>query len=422
MTITRRELIRGGIAAAALSTIPSALRVARADGHGQVRHLILVLNYGGWDTTYALDPKPGLPMIDAPEGEIRTFADIPIWTHASRPSVTSFFERWADRTAIVNGVQVRSFVHSDCIKRVLTGGPSETAPDLGAIAAFELGRDLPVPYLSLGSQARSGALAAITGRVGTTNQLSALIDPEAAYPVPGAGFVPAPGLSPSANEESTVRAFLEASAARLRATRGQRGYNARRIDDFVRSLERADLLRRFAAEGGGLGARDYTLALNVQVPLAVRALRDGLSHTVLMEMPNWDTHTDNARQSPMHEALFGSIGALCAELEANALLDDTLVMVLSEMGRTPKLNADGGKDHWPVTSVMLVGGGVRGGRTYGGTTDELGALSLDMASGAVDPAGTQLQASNLVAGILAATGVDPEPYLPGVEVFHAFRA
>jgi uncharacterized protein (DUF1501 family) len=85
------------------------------------------------------------------------------------------------------------------------------------------------------------------------------------------------------------------------------------------------------------------------------------------------------------------------------------------MGRTPKLNAGGGKDHWPVTSAMLLGAGVRGGRVIGATDDSLGALSLDLASGAADPKGRQLQTGNLVAGVLEHVGVDPTTHFPEVE-------
>jgi uncharacterized protein (DUF1501 family) len=97
-----------------------------------------------------------------------------------------------------------------------------------------------------------------------------------------------------------------------------------------------------------------------------------------------------------------------------------LVVVLSEMGRTPKLNNESGKDHWPVTSALLLGAGVRGGRVIGATGDQLEARSIDLQSGALADAGKQLQASNIVAGVLESVGVSPESYLPGVEPLRAF--
>jgi len=410
MAITRRQVIVGGLAAGAVASLPLVGRRARARTPCK---LVMVLNYGGWDTTYSIDPKPGLPLIDVAEGTERRFGNIPIWSHPSRPNVDRFFERWAPRTTMVHGVQVRSFVHTDCIKRVLTGSPSETAPDLGAMAAFELAPDLPVPYLALGSQARSGPLASITGRAGTSNQLVALVDPEAAYAQPG-GLIPDQGLIPTGQEQDLVAAFIAAGTARLRATRGQRGYNKRRIDDFAQSIERADRLARFVRDGASLGARDYTPQLEVQIPLAVQALRDGLSQAALLQSSySWDTHSGNNQQSMFHDGLFGSLDTLCAELESADLLDQTLVVVMSEMGRTPKLNGQQGKDHWPVTSCFMLGASVPGDRVLGGTNDELGARSVDLETGELDSAGTQLQAANLAAGILSTVGVDASGYLPG---------
>src|SRR5688572_22681933 len=102
----RREFIAAGTAAAAVAALPLGLR---AQTRPSARKLIVVLNSGGWDTTYALDPKPGVTLVDTPEGELRRFAEISVLTHASRPAVAEFFERHAERTAVVNGVQVRSF-------------------------------------------------------------------------------------------------------------------------------------------------------------------------------------------------------------------------------------------------------------------------------------------------------------------------
>jgi uncharacterized protein (DUF1501 family) len=95
---------------------------------------------------------------------------------------------------------------------------------------------------------------------------------------------------------------------------------------------------------------------------------------------------------------------------------------VSEMGRTPLLNATGGKDHWPVTSALLLGGGVPGGRVLGGTTDLLAARSVDLATGMPAQGGKQLQYSNFAAGLLAAVGVDPAVYLPNAEPLHALHA
>jgi hypothetical protein len=417
--IARRDLLKATLAVTTCAALPTWLGSAAASP--KPRNLIVLLASGGWDTTYALDPKPGNAIIDEPDGELRRFGELSILTHPSRPKVAEYFERWADRTAVVNGIQVRSFIHSDCTKRIMTGTPSDANPDLGAIAAFEHGRELPVPYLVLGNSALSGPMASITGRAGTTNQIAALLAPEAAYFDPG-GTAPSPGLEPSAGEEAAVRRYLEASAERVRATRGQLGANQRQLDAFLKSLERGRLLREFARDQPGLKVREYTPDLGVQIDVAVTALEGGLSHSVMLENSGWDTHDDNSEQVQKHDALYAALGDLLTKLEARALLESTVVCVLSEMGRTPKLNAGGGKDHWPVTSALVIGAGVRGGRTIGASDDQLGARSIDLASGASSEQGKQLQTGNLVAGVLSLTGVDPEGYFPGVEPLRALGA
>ena len=429
MRIARRNLLKSGLAVAAAVAAPGAQTFARAQvanvtAPRPTRRLIVLLNAGGWDPTFTLDPKPGSMRIDVPSGQRKRFGDLPIWSSEERPAVDTFFSRFGQRVALVNGLQVRSFVHPDCMKRVLTGSASEATPDLCAITAYETAADLPVPYLALGGQARSGHLAAITGRTGTINQLSVLVDPLAAYPDPkrGGGVTYDPRVSPTASESEHVRAYLAAAATRLARARGRQRANRRQLEAFVDSLQRSDALRRFARQNG-LGGRDYTLSLEAQIPLAVRALSGGLSRSVLLQTDDWDTHQDNAQQGPKHQALFSGLLSLMEALERAGRLDDTVVVVLSEMGRTPRLNGELGKDHWPVTSAMLWGPGVLGNRVYGGTDDQLNARSVDFASGEPDDvAGKQLQAGNFVSGVLTAVGVDPHPYLPDVEPFVPFLA
>jgi hypothetical protein len=322
---------------------------------------------------------------------------------------------------VLNGLQVRSFIHPDCVKRVLTGAPSDEKPDLGAIAAYELGRELPVPYLVLGSSAISGPLAPYTCRAGTTNQLAALLTPEAAYPDPG-GKSPVPGFLPTEKEDALMKRYLEASAARVKATRGMRGSNQKAVEAFVRSIDRAGLLREFARTKGGIGDRAYTPELSVQVQVAMRAIDGQLCQSIMMQTDGWDTHADNTMQVGLYDKLFAGLVALADELVKRNALDRTVVVVMSEMGRTPKLNASGGKDHWPVTSAFVFGGGVAGGRLVGGSDDALGAKSIDLRTGAADASGKQVQTGNFVAGVLALAGVDAAPYLAGVEPIHAIAS
>lgn len=116
--------------------------------------------------------------------------------------------------------------------------------------------------------------------------------------------------------------------------------------------------------------------------LLARRLVEAGARFVTMTYGGWDMHaqiTDNFnRQMP---ALDQALAALINDLDSRGLLDSTLVMVSSEFGRTPKINTDGGRDHWPkVFSVMLAGGGIKRGLVYGASDPTAAEPDLDPVS------------------------------------------
>src|SRR5207237_6377721 len=89
---------------------------------------------------------------------------------------------------------------------------------------------------------------------------------------------------------------------------------------------------------------------------------------VQVDYDAWDTHTRNfailrENKLPHFDQTYT---ALLDDLDQRGLLDETLVVVMSEMGRTPKINGSAGRDHWTYCySVFLAGGGIRGGTVHG---------------------------------------------------------
>ena len=101
--------------------------------------------------------------------------------------------------------------------------------------------------------------------------------------------------------------------------------------------------------------------------LLARRLVEAGSRFVTLTYGGWDMHDNVAdgfkRLGPQLDA---ALAALIADLEDRGLLDSTLVCVASEFGRTPKINATAGRDHWPkVFSILMAGGGLKRGMTYG---------------------------------------------------------
>ena len=90
--------------------------------------------------------------------------------------------------------------------------------------------------------------------------------------------------------------------------------------------------------------------------------------------------------------------ALLEDLHQRGLLDSTIVIVTGEFGRTPEINANGGRDHWPnAFSLTMAGGGITGGRVYG-STDEKGGFVKD----------NPVQVADLAATLYTKLGIDPD--------------
>lgn len=116
---------------------------------------------------------------------------------------------------------------------------------------------------------------------------------------------------------------------------------------------------------------------NSQLLMAKRLIQAG-ARMVSLSYGRWDSHGDNFGLIKDHGSkLDQCLSALIDDLEQSNMLDNTLVIVWGEFGRTPKINKDAGRDHWPqVNSALLFGGGLRHGQIIG-STNRLGEYAQD---------------------------------------------
>jgi uncharacterized protein (DUF1501 family) len=93
---------------------------------------------------------------------------------------------------------------------------------------------------------------------------------------------------------------------------------------------------------------------------------------------SWDTHNANFTRVPeLCEELDSALSTLLQDLEARGMLQETLVVLATEFGRTPEINANDGRDHHATGfTCLMAGGGVRGGQVYG-ATDEIGKKAIE---------------------------------------------
>ncbi len=435
----RRDLITGSAAASALALAGGGSAPVRAMSPGG-RKLIVVWVNGAWDVSYCMDPKPGAPLVDGPEDhdvgdgaldeEVRTFGDdLRIQCNdALRPSVSRFFEKWASRVAVVNGVQVGSIGHDPARFRMLTGTPDSRNPDLAVITGHALGSALPLGSLDFSGYSLAGDLASSSGRIGAHGQLEALLDPYAGPPPPPGSTLAYPLHVPDADGAADAEALLLARTLRFLESHGRGTESRRRIEQYFDSQDRVERFRAQAADILSALADGQKPGFSSSLGLAVDLFARNVCQSAFVDTGlTWDTHVVNTAQGKNFEALFDGLDDLMHRLYEPGrgdvpVEDGVVVAVLSDFTRTPRFNLDGGKDHWPVGSAMLLGDGVRGGRTLGGTDDLLGELRVDLQSGDVTESGEYLSYASLVAGILEHCGVDPGEWLPDATPFRGATA
>lgn len=118
---------------------------------------------------------------------------------------------------------------------------------------------------------------------------------------------------------------------------------------------------------------------------------------------NWDSHAKNFEKNKktLLPPADQSLSALIEELDERGLLDSTLIVATGEFGRTPKINGNAGRDHWPdCYSLLLAGGGIQGGAVYG-SSDRTGAY----------PADSPVTPADLAATIYSLFGIDPQTHI-----------
>lgn len=397
LPLSRRHFGRLAAAGLAGSLLGPRPRAAAAE-----RCFLFLYNAGGWDPTYVFTPVGEGSICDV-EADATTAEvnGIRFVDHAERPSVRAFFEGYGDRSCVVNGLEVRSVAHERCRQMLLTGSGAAGLADWPTRIATATGSALALPHLVIAGPVYPGSSGASVVRVGDDGQLVALAD-GSALTAADAGVAP-----PSETAATAQEAFLR---GRLAAGSRDAGRDAF-LSAYADALDRRTLLTELA------GRLDLTLSdlgcerdIVGDAEAALDAFAIGATRTAMLRYDGWcaegwDTHKEITQQSVNFEDLFAYLSGIVAAIDDRGLTDRVTLVVLSEMGRAPQLNAWGGKDHWTFTSCMLVGAGVRGGQVVGGIDDGASGVPIDLTTG--EPGEVALVPDHLGATLLALADQDP---------------
>jgi hypothetical protein len=387
--IGRRTLLRvgtstlfGALVARALSP---RLALAADAPPARARACILLWLNGGPSHVDTFDPKPGRPG----GGPFKA-----IQTRARGMMLSEHLPRLADRgdrIAVVRSMSSKEGNHGRAQYFVHTGyapNPTVVHPSLGAWTCARLGdpsAELPA-FVSIGGPS-FGA-----GFLGVQNGPFVLQKAGA----PPADVAHAPGVDAARFERR--RAMLDTMEERFARTTGDPKVEGRRqVYAKAVRLMKAPKLDAFdlstEATQKAYGDTDFGRGCLVARRLVERGVK-----FVEVVLDGWDTHRDGfERSKTLMGTLDPAFAALIDDLAERGLLASTLVACMGEFGRTPRINANDGRDHWPQAwSAVLAGGGVRGGVVHG-ATDADGAAVAGPATGVPD----------LLATLSTQLGLDP---------------
>jgi hypothetical protein len=431
--LTRREALRvGGLgftgllwsdwlrARAAAARRPAA---RPAGSFGKARACILIYNYGGPSHLDVLDLKP-----DAPQeirGEFR-----PIATRVPGIAITEHLPRLAtlaNHYAIIRSVHHRDNDHAIGAYLALTGyshprsdilgieppASPQDMPSLGSVISKLRPAERPVfSYVTLGdlrhfgNHDSMGQDAGCLGRIYDPFTLPFVRPLTGDLDFQGVRSVMAEvdgrrlgGRRQLLQQVSRVAPALEATAA----MRNLDGYTRQAFELLASPASR----EAFDLAGEPRRVRDlYGAAPFAQNCLLARRLVEaGIPLVTVYSFGNrdWDTHGGNfpALKDTLLPPTDRGLSALLEDLHARGLLEETLVVWMSEMGRTPRINRDGGRDHWSFCySILLAGGGVRGGQVYGSSD-----------RGAAYPSTSPVSPADVAATIFHCLGIDPRAHV-----------
>ncbi len=398
---TRRGFLQAGVfAGLGLGELLRSQALAATDSPARADALVHLHLGGGMAHQDSFDPKPMAPV------DYRGGLEV---VGTSLPGVQ--FARGLSRCAQIADrlVIVRSFSHGEAAHErgehnMLTGyrpSPAVVYPSFGSVVSEELGpqKSLP-PYVCV-------------PQVGSTYQgtgyLSASYAPFSIGADPaGEGFVVRDLDMPEGVDEARFtrrKSLLEAVDAHFLERERSDALDA--MDQFYARaydlLASSEARRAFALAEEPDAVRDeygrHTLGQSLL--LARRLVAAGV-RTVGVTHGGWDMHQRiQESMSSLLPVLDRAFATLIVDLERTGLLDRTLVLLTTEFGRTPKLNRDGGRDHWPgAFSVVLAGGGLRRGMVHGATDP----TATEVADARVGP-------EDLARTLFTQLGIDPERVL-----------
>ncbi len=388
-----------------LFSVPAIADSVKAHG----KKCILLWLCGAPSQFETWDPKPGRPS-SGPFGAIPTA--IPgISISSLMPHCASIL----DKLTVIRSMSTEPKEHFQAIDALTRGEPPRppfTRPILGSVIAQQLGQlDSPVPQFVFLDPCPEGNEFKGFKEANWAGWLGAEYGPVrfgGKYRIENTSFPEGWNDLEHADRE-TLRSFLSRKFSNDRQDAAVHSYNAafERVKGLMKAAPLFDLNALPEEDRNRYGPGTFGL----YSLLARHLIENGSTFVMVANGMPWDCHVFNHET---HQMLVPELDRvvfhLIRDLELRGMLDDTLVLIMGEFGRTPFLNESRGRDHYPnAWSLAMAGCGIQPGAIYGATDKD----GVEVSDKPVDQ-------RRLFATIFSALGIDPhQSYdLPGFPTFH----
>ena len=340
----------------------------------------VVLNAsGGWDTTYLMDPK-GVNGINRlyREGDILTRG-----AHKYAPNARhiqgglsneDFYAQFGNELLVLNGLDYSVNNHAPGARYMASGKLDSMAyPTFAALVAACQGPSCPLAFLTFGNYSATGNLVAMS-RVPYIPSLRGLANADAAY---GNERQPYHDRFALDRIERALQVQVEARATPPRLPRAEHAENmlfAAQVNSKALARVTPHIPRDIPRE-----------RLSQQADIALASFKAGVCVSANLTIGQFDSHANNdTDQMKLIPEFLAGIRYTMRRAEDLRIRDRLVVIVQSEMGRTPNYNNGNGKDHWSIGSILFLGRGIRGNRVLGATDERQFHVPLNPRSLACD--------------------------------------
>jgi hypothetical protein len=373
---------------------------------------IMVNAGGGWDPTYLCDPKGSVNEAEQDAGNRDSMnhnylaSEIPTAGRNIRYAPvsdqhTSFFDKYASRLLVLNGIDTGTNSHDAGSRTTWSGTLREGKPAFAALVAAVYGATLPMGFISNGGYDTSANTVSVT-RMPSTDLLARLAYPNEIDPM----------------DENTERFHSEATFKRIVEARDAR-HAAKLEHQRLPQIQQAMSTLYTSRLGQNelkqlipyLPAEFERANLKRQAQLALAACKAKICISANLSIGGFDTHGNHDQnQIPLLAEICEGVDFIMTEAEKQGLSDRVVVVVGSDFGRTPGYNDGRGKDHWNITSMMMLGANIPGDRVIGKTTERHSLINIDPATlQPTENGGVRLTTGHIHKALRKLAGIDASP-------------